>query len=283
MNPPHALTILLALCAGGVFSASATESIESWKALDPPKVRCVRWYCENHADFVWRVTLDDGVLETRKLDVMELYENYFTSAAATPQFSIDGFQDFPRRFIEVGDGFLVGYNQGEWGGGIFWFSRDGKNHYEVSRCAQVTDFIRHGADVFALEGLSHLGISNGTFLQFEKENGKWLARTIAKLPGAPGPHILDGPDRILLIAEDDLVSLRFSGEQKTLHKSARFGSANSLVRDPDGVVFIGAGDVVIQLVPEGSFFREKWLVRPEDAESCQCHDGLTSKKVRCDD
>jgi hypothetical protein len=36
-------------------------------------------------------------------------------------------------YIRVDKGYLVGFNRGEWGGSLYWFSKDGKQYYKISR------------------------------------------------------------------------------------------------------------------------------------------------------
>ncbi len=229
-------------------------------------------------------------IEAKGLTLEELYSVELNSAAETPQFSFGKLRDFPRRFVEVANGFLVGYNKGEWGGKLYWFSRDGKSRYRISD-HQVTGFVRHGGDLFAFEGLSHMGPGRGSMIKLKEHGGKWTARTIVKLADEPGPYVADGPDRVLLLVGRSLLSLNFAGSQQVLHQSPTgFGRASSLVRAPDGAIFIDADRVVIRLTPEGSSFREQWLVRPEDAEACECRAvGVPSDRdkepwepVRCD-
>jgi len=263
--------VVLALGLGVTVSTQASESISTWKVLAPPKPGSVQWYCENFADIVWQVALKGETVEVKGLTFEELYDVYFNSAARTPQFSFGKLRDFPRRFVEVDDGFVVGYNKGEWGGKLYWFARDGKSRYRISD-HQVTEFVRHGTDLYAFEGLSHLGLDHGSMIKLERRDGRWSARTIAKLAGEPGPYVVDGSERVLIIAGGDkLVSLDFAGTQRVLHESAPgFGRASSIVRAPDGAIFVGAGRVVIRLVPQGSSFREQWLIRPGDASACKC-------------
>jgi len=275
LHAPNAATLrrlaLVPLWLGIAFCAQASESIATWKVVIPAKPGSVGWYCENSFDLVWQVSLNDGVVEAKGLTLEELYSVEFNSPAATPQFSFGKLRDFPRRFVEVDDGFLVGYNKGEWGGKLYWFSRDTKSHYRISD-HQVTGFVRHGTDVFAFEGLSHMMPGHGSMIKLEKRRGKWTARTIVNLGGEPGPYVAEGPERVLLLAESKwLLSLDFAGSKRLLHTSASgFGRASSIVRAPDGSIFVGAGRVVMRLTPDGGSFHEQWLVRPKDAEACKC-------------
>jgi hypothetical protein len=73
-----------------------------------------------------------------------------------PQFASEAGQ-FRRAsaFAAVDDGWLVGFNQGEFGAALYWFSRDGKHSYKISD-HQVVDFFSLQDDVYAFEGLARL-------------------------------------------------------------------------------------------------------------------------------
>jgi hypothetical protein len=266
------------LLAALLFAASgpllAADALKGWLVRDPPTEDNVKWHCENHAPFVWDVSLDHhGHLAVKELSIEELYDEDFHSAERLPQFSAEGYEDFPRRVVRVADGYLVAYNKGEWGGAIFWFSHDASSNYGISP-EQVVHFIQRDEGLFALEGYSHMSTSYGSFIRLQQIDGKWTSSVVTKLPRAPGPFTTDGPHHLLVVAEDQLLRLSFSGEIETLHNAPGwYGRASSIVKDEQGVIYIGSGAVVIALYPSTSGYRAQWFVRPEDEKACPCRIG----------
>lgn len=61
-------------------------------------------------------------------------------------------------YIKVKNGWISGRNAGEWGGGLYFISTDGKSHYHISD-DQIKQFFQYGNRIFAVEGLAHLGLS----------------------------------------------------------------------------------------------------------------------------
>ena len=59
-------------------------------------------------------------------------------------------------FARVDDGWLIGFNHGEFGAALYWFSLDGNRNYKISD-HQVVDFISTPDGFLAVEGLAHLG------------------------------------------------------------------------------------------------------------------------------
>jgi hypothetical protein len=79
----------------------------------------------------------------------------------------------------VDDGWLAGYNGGEFGAELWWFSPDGTRSYKISE-HQVNQFLVTDKAVYAAEGLSHLADSHGSVIRLSRVEGKWKAETFAK-------------------------------------------------------------------------------------------------------
>jgi len=100
--------------------------------------------------------------------------------------------------IEVEDGYLVGFNRGEWGGELYWFSKNGKKKYEISG-HQIVQFIKRDNKIYAIEGLAHLGTTAGSIIKIEKQKRKWVSREFLKLPTAPQAIQLDRKDNFIVV------------------------------------------------------------------------------------
>jgi len=75
-------------------------------------------------------------------------------------------------WIKVKNGYLVGYDHGEWGGSLHWFSFDGKAHYKISG-SQVQTFVKRKQQIYALTDGSHQGIPMGRIGRLDLKNGTW--------------------------------------------------------------------------------------------------------------
>jgi hypothetical protein len=83
--------------------------------------------------------------------------------------------------LKLTEGWLIGSNQGEWGGALTWFSEDLKQCKLIGRM-NVNQIYRYGERVLVLEGLSHLSISGGTILEYKADR---TIDTLADLDEAP--------------------------------------------------------------------------------------------------
>ncbi|GEO02542.1 hypothetical protein AAE02nite_02060 [Adhaeribacter aerolatus] len=90
------------------------------------------------------------------------------------------------RFVkEVEKGFLIGLNHGEFGGGLLFVSNDGLTSYKIGEFLRIKDIFEWNSRIYAIEGLAHLGSSNGQIIEIFKENGSWKYKTLSKLIEAP--------------------------------------------------------------------------------------------------
>ena len=108
--------------------------------------------------------------------------------------------------LKVEDGYLVGFYRGEWGGALYWVSSDGKNYYKISN-HEIVQFINRGGKQYAIEGLAHLGMSEGSVIEIYKPNDKWSVKEHLKLPTAPEAIALDSQDNFIIITSKSLLKV----------------------------------------------------------------------------
>ena len=101
---------------------------------------------------------------------------------------------------EVDDGYLTGFNRGEYGGELYWFSKDGKKRYEVSG-HQIVQFIKRDDKIYAIAGLAHLTTSKGSIIEIEKKKKKWVATEYLKLPTTPVAIQLDSKGNFIVVTD----------------------------------------------------------------------------------
>jgi len=177
--------------------------------------------------------------------------------------------------FEVEDGYLVGFNRGEWGGELYWFSKDGKKRYEISR-HQIVQFIKRDNKIYAIEGLAHLG-TKGSIIEIEKQKRKWVAKEFLKLSTAPEAIQLDSKENFIVVtfgtdwsfdeggnviinASPGLFSIDREADVDTLVKVGIWGDylyPSSMVIQND-VVYIGMRKGVYKF--DLATKREEWLL-----------------------
>ena len=137
-------------------------------------------------------------------------------------------------FMRVEDGWLTGFNVGEFGAALYWFSRDGTQDYKISD-HQVVDFVSGVGGIYAIEGVSHMGYSHGSVIRIDRgeSSGRWQASTVVELPSDPctvstradGTMFITSPDSIVAVSRDRKVT--------TLLQDAWWYRPTSAILSPD--------------------------------------------------
>ena len=90
------------------------------------------------------------------------------------------------RFVKrTPDGYLVGLNKGEFGGGLYFIKPDGLDGYEMAGYLNIRNIFEYKAKYFAIEGLAHLGGQRGQIIEIFKEDTLWKYKTLSALIEAP--------------------------------------------------------------------------------------------------
>ncbi len=189
----------------------------------------------------------------------------------------------------VDNGYLVGFNRGEWGGELYWFSKDGSDRYEISG-HQIVQFIERDNKIYAIEG----SFLYGSIIEIIKKEGKWIAQELFKL-AAPKAIQLDSRGNLIIITSGNTVekekgdefikpvtSKLFSVDRKfnidTLVKVGiwSFMYVTSMIIKDD-IVYVGMRKGVYKYDLE--LKKDEWLLPdPENIDNINLHKGLATQK-----
>lgn len=180
------------------------------------------------------------------------------------------------------------FDHGEFGGGVEWFARSGgpprsvfigTREIEGSTPQNVNRVIAAGQAIYVLQGLSHLGISEGQLAMLWREHDHFTSHVIARFDSEPFDWIrLE--DGSWLVATWNAIWHTAEGGTNTL--VARLPSVvwvpNSFVREDDGTMYIGMRGGVLRLTPawpDMPRYAGELLLPERDAEelSCWWYDG----------
>ncbi|MCE9521054.1 MAG: hypothetical protein K8S25_01320, partial [Alphaproteobacteria bacterium] len=200
--------------------------------------------------------------------------------------------------LRVDDGWLVGFNFGEWVGRLWWTDPEGHNAYHVAdpgkNCdgtptqpstrlyehtiTNIVSLQRTGERALAFSGLNHLGWSFGEISRVERRDGKWQTCRLRDLGSVPYAVIADGP-QWLVLAESGLARFDAGGTIQHLGRFAFLEPGlypNSMVKMPDGTIFVGIRHFVARLLPEHGKYRDQLLL-PADKPQFEYDEWLDGK------
>jgi hypothetical protein len=242
--------------------AKFPTSLEKWIAVDPPQEGTdAGVVANNDTEHEWVVTIRNGHPH------VELHKDSADAPAPLPfkiakGMAADGLAG--RRFsAKVNDGWIVAFNAGEFGAGLWWFSPDGSRRDKISK-ARVKGFIETDNRLLALEGLAHLGWSRGRIIRLVQDpKGRWRSEDLVDLQHAP-IVAAKRPDGSLLVATTDRLLRVVPSEKKIeiLLKDAFWGALypNSMVVSLNDTVYLGMRHGVAKIEKVEGQYKVSWLV-----------------------
>lgn len=199
-------------------AADYPRELARWQEIAVPSKsdsgsRQVWFFAANRSLHEWRVFFQGGQPQ------VQLTSEAPAARTGRPKFTPRaGPLGLAPNVVEVADGWLVGFNQGEFGAALYWFGRDGKASYKISDHQVVNFFPRADGSVDAAEGLSHLGLSRGSVIQVERPagNARWQADAVRSLPSAPCTGVRCRDGSLLLVLSEALVRVDAGHNMTTL-------------------------------------------------------------------
>jgi hypothetical protein len=226
--------------------------------------------CANYSKQNWRVFLvgnEIGIVNSDSLRTAQSFPDHFKRTSEMVGDS---------SVISTSDGLLIGFDGGEFGGGLWWSNNDGS---KVSKLmdAPVKSLMATSDGVFVFTGIAHMGLDNGKVWVLRNASVDPNPALLIELNGAP-QVITKGSNRSFLVATTQGV-MRVSPEGKTeilMMAPFQFLYPGSIVETPDHQIYIGMRLFVVHLSPERNGYTQQWLVKSEcretriDGYDCVC-------------
>jgi hypothetical protein len=188
----------------------------------------------------------------------------------------------------VQDGYLIGFDAGEFGGAAWWFSRYGRSRTKLTvppptgadyYPENVHGFVPFGRDYLAFQGLAHMGIDEGRVIRVARTStGGWAAMLFATLPDSPYAALAETENSWLFVSSSGIwridAEARISAVWRPEEGSLSYPS--SMERGPNGEVYVGMRHFIARLTPAAANpYQVDLLVPPTcDDTSCECDDDV---------
>jgi hypothetical protein len=254
------IILLITFAACGELVSSQAQPPDGWVSYKTPTDEELR--CANYAKRSWKVMLDGERLQIG-LNTERLRQDPLPPQIRSRHVQAGSKTD--RVVVRVNDGWIVGLDSGEFGGGLWWFSTDGQRSQKLSE-DNVVALIDTHKGVLVLAGLSHMGFDDGKVLRVTSgsRSAKKL-ELLADLRFTPRAFAVESADSLIVLTTSPLVRVRMSGEVETLlaETDYRLLYPTSMTLSPSGVIHVGMRHFVTRLTPNGRTYREEWFV-PQD-------------------
>ena len=260
------LSAICSSCADYVTSQTKTVSSESvilsvpegWVLYPSPAADSSALQCANYSRREWKVEPSESKVKIR-LDKLQDHQASLPAIINSRSVAV-GTKGY-RSVEQVDDGWLVGLDVGEFGGGLWWFSSDGKSSKKLSE-DRIKGFAKTSTGVFAVTGLAHLSFDDGKILQIGNGTaGNRKIQTLADLGSAPQAFVVESSDSLLILTIRGLVRVKTSGitEQLLATKYQQL-YPNSMILLSSGVIYVGMRHFVTRLTPTENRYKEEWFV-----------------------
>ena len=158
--------------------------------------------------------------------------------------------------LEVDDGWLQVFDNGEWGGALIWFSKDGSRY----RILDETNGLLVGklnGGIYAI--LYSPLVSGGDLYRVSKTNGEWAATVVHHLQKDPNDGVVDG-NQIVFDTDADVRTLQPDGTEKTVYKFHGDNGGGTVTRLASGDIWISTLTGLIRLQHKGAGFEPCFYV-----------------------
>lgn len=239
--------------------------------------------CANYSKTEWVVLYSGGRLRaSARTDT--------TSVDPLPfSYERDPDRSGDRHVVQVSDGWLAGFDGGEFGGGLWWFGNAAKrpirlrppanapvNSGDPFSAENVRGFARLADSLLVFMGLDHLTGRSGRVFAVRQAGGAWVLEPFVVLDASPAAWVIDG-ERVLVLTESGLWEALPGNRTKKLHDlDVGLQYPNSMAHGPDGTLYVGMRRYVLRLQPLGARWAETWFVQSNCARAsirdydCQC-------------
>jgi len=191
-----------------LITGKKVESLESNSIPDKEEVRKLNWSPNEY-----KVYLDQGEV---KYQVFERHipktEIPFKIKPSKENSRFLGSKT-SRTILKLDNGWLIGFDRGEWGGALYWFDQNGENSYEITN-GNIKNIFKIENKIYVTEGLAHLGLNDGQILILSFENQKWSAKKYYNLEKVPYISELNKKNNLMIITSDKV--LEFSIKKKEI-------------------------------------------------------------------
>ncbi len=214
---------------------------DGWRSLAPAKWNSRLGECLNRSRDDWSVALSDT--SPRVVVTRHLY------AAVNDT-------------LRVGNGMLVGWNQGEFGGGVVFIPASGIADTLVRD--NLRAFVPSAPGVRAIVGLAHLSLDEGAiYALVPRGPDSWQASRVADLGSAPLAVLPLPGDSLLVLTSRRLVIVTPDNRVQLLVSSENWWPlyANSVVRDRRGNIIVGMRGAIAHLRPTARGYHETWYAQ----------------------
>jgi hypothetical protein len=245
---------VLPLASQSVPSDAEQGLPEGWIHAPSSKANPALWDCAGRGRS-WVISDRGGAVAIKALNVDEE-----VGVVVPPQLKLTKEMVGRRHLLRTSDGWLIGFDAGEFGGGLWWFSEDGTDSKKLLS-NNVHAIYATQNSTFVLAGLAHLGLDSGEVDQFIETPDRVTLRWVANLGGSPEASTVGRDGQIVVASPRGVVRVDNEGKVHTIYRSGEHLTyPTSIVVNENDDIFVAMRFFILRLRPVDSAYRPEWLM-----------------------
>lgn len=279
-----ALVVLALVSSGSVWGAQATGLPSGWVETSGPAGSAPddqHLPCATYSENEWQVSAHGSDLR-----IVDIGSGKRVDDPLPAHFVRTKEMQGRAKAVKVDDGWLIGFDGGQFGGGLWWTDAEGRQSRQLTG-ENVRVILRRGQEALVLTGLAHMDSDHGAIFSYRAASGGAgdFVR-IADLGSAPAAATFRSGGALLIAAEARVLELTADNQ---LHVVLQNGGMsllfpNSIIEGKDGSIFVGMRFYVLELHRgEDHPYEASWFVRSRCVRTkisdfrCVCVGGSSDK------
>lgn len=269
----YALFVLLVAATCLAQTSESSPVPPGWHEFPSPTDGSQALQCANYSKQEWRVSLENGSVAVGEASKI-------TKQAELPaHLKLKRGMSGRRSTLKVPSGWLLGFDGGEFGGGLWWTNEDGNQSNRILN-ENVKGILATSNGVLVLVGLAHIDLDEGKVFIIPDSAKPKSIRPLASLDGAPQAFVAESPTTVLVTTTHGVSRVSSSGSVEVLaHAPLALLYPNSMVLTTDKAIYVGMRLFVVRFLPGASDYNQQWLVRSDcqhfeiQGQNCSCKAG----------
>ncbi|MFT6792098.1 MAG: hypothetical protein ACJAR1_000077 [Rubritalea sp.] len=209
-------TVLLLALSFCVKSTACPEAynpdVNTWVTIKKPNLNLA-----NYSNHHWCVK-KSGEIVSAQLCSGENQPTLFPKFDTKIQLYKNSSKVPPSLIHKVTKGWIIAYDEGEFGAAVYWFNEDGSKKQHISDL-HINGFQREGKRILAITGLAHMGSTRGSLVEFKLNDKGWKLTELIKFPASAEAIARVKKDDYIIITTYSLLRINPKNQVKTLIKT----------------------------------------------------------------
>jgi hypothetical protein len=248
----------MAACAQNLTGKVGTNLPTGWVQAPSRHQNPKLWNCAGFGES-WVVRNDGGTVALTRFD-----PEAEKQPPIPPHVRLSKKMFGGRSVQSTSDGWLIGFDAGEFGGGLWWFNRVGSKSVKLLP-DNVHAIYQASQGILILVGLNHMGLDYGEIYKYADASNAVVL--LAKLDGSPEASTISADGGLIIATSHSVSRVDPSGRIDELYRTGEYLTyPTSVTVDGMGVVYVAMRFFVLRLIPQNGAYTAQWMI-PEQCRS----------------